>query len=340
MHPPLPHRCAEHRARRPSRHPVPASGARSWRSALALGATLALLQAGAAAQTCNGLPTSGAPRPPEARKFALIATHCPGIAEAGTPRRARQLDLYSPDVPLDAPSAIAIPPLATPPFAPPDRPSLQPVRLPAAHPAADAGRLPPEPAAPARPLDRAGQRVVDLAPTLLQTAREHGLDPLLMHAIAHVESRHDAQAVSHAGARGVMQVMPATASRLGVSQPERRLHDPATNLAASAALLRQLMARYPGELDLVLAAYNAGEGAVERHGRRVPPFAETQDYVRKVGAVYRRLSEAFAVEADGRLVARDAGPDPRRDPLRGPLREASRDTRDTPPDITRPGASS
>ena len=326
MHPPLPHRCAEHPVHRPSRHPLPATGTRSWGTALALGATLALLQAGAAAQTCSGLPTPGTPLSPQGGKFVLIATHCPAVAAAGTPRRARQLDLYSPRVTLEEPSSFPIPSLATPPFVPPHTAPLQPVRLPAPEPAAaDAERVPNGPAAPARPLDRAGQRVVDLAPALLQTAREHGLDPLLMHAIAHVESRHDTQAVSHAGARGVMQVMPATASRLGVAQPERRLHDPATNLAASAALLRQLMARYPGELDLVLAAYNAGEGAVERHGRRVPPFAETQDYVRKVAAVYRRLSEAFAVEADGRLVARDA------------LRDTPHVT---PRDTVRPGAAS
>ena len=132
----------------------------------------------------------------------------------------------------------------------------------------------------------------------------HQTYPLLLHAIAHVEARHNPAAVSPAGARGEMQVMPATARRFGVTDPERSLHDPDTNLRASAALLRTLRKRYGDDLRLVLAAYNAGEGAVEKYGRDVPPYPETQDDVRKVLAVYRRLGAEFTVSESGALVAR------------------------------------
>lgn len=137
------------------------------------------------------------------------------------------------------------------------------------------------------------QRIVALVPVMDEAARRHDIDPLLLHAIAHVESRHRARAVSHAGARGVMQVMPATARRFGVDQVEA-LHDAATNVEVSAAYLKRLQRRFGNDLVLVLAAYNAGEGAVERHGRRIPPYRETQAYVRGVLAEYERLRRAVA----------------------------------------------
>jgi soluble lytic murein transglycosylase-like protein len=146
--------------------------------------------------------------------------------------------------------------------------------------------------------------VLSLAPALTAAARANDLDPLLLHAIAHVESRHHAGAVSKAGARGVMQVMPATARRFGVDAPEKTLLDADTNLQASAAYLRTLRRRYGDDLRLVLAAYNAGEGAVDKHGQSVPPYPETQAYVRDVLNAYRRLSDNFAVSASGTLVAR------------------------------------
>jgi soluble lytic murein transglycosylase-like protein len=132
------------------------------------------------------------------------------------------------------------------------------------------------------------KRALQLAPTVDAAARAHNIDPLLMHAIARVESHHNASAVSPAGALGVMQVMPATASRFGVAHA-RVLLDAPTNVAVSAAYLKTLQQRFGNDLVLVLAAYNAGEGAVERYGRRVPPYAETQTYVRDVLAEYSRL---------------------------------------------------
>ena len=139
-------------------------------------------------------------------------------------------------------------------------------------------------------------RAEALAPQVDAVARRYDIDPLLLHAIAHVESRHNPAARSPAGALGVMQVMPATGARFGVAQPEA-LQQPGTNLEVSAAYLKTLQQRFGNNLSLVLAAYNAGEGAVERHGRHVPPYAETQSYVRQVLDRYRVLSQT-AVATD------------------------------------------
>lgn len=150
-------------------------------------------------------------------------------------------------------------------------------------------------APPATGRDAAGQaRVRALAPLMADVAQRHDIDPLLLHALAHIESRHQSQAVSPAGARGLMQVMPATGRRMGIQAADRELLSPAANLEASARYLKLLQARFGNDLRLVLAAYNAGEGAVERHGRRVPPYAETQAYVRNVLAVYTELRHRLA----------------------------------------------
>ncbi len=154
-------------------------------------------------------------------------------------------------------------------------------------------------AAPLRAVPSSGtSRAVQLAPTIDAVARRHNIDPLLMHAIAHVESRHNPQARSHAGALGVMQVMPTTGQRFGVEQ-RLSLHHAPTNLEVSATYLKTLQERFGNNLHLVLAAYNAGEGAVERYGRRIPPYAETQRYVTAVLATYQNLS-ATARQVRGR----------------------------------------
>lgn len=156
---------------------------------------------------------------------------------------------------------------------------------------------------PLAPPTREAARVIDISPALAATALEFGIDPLLLHSVAHVESRHNPQAVSPAGARGMMQVMPATARRFGVGNPEQTLLDARVNLRASAAYLQKLRERFGEDLRLTLAAYNAGEGAVSTYGG-VPPFAETQAYVRDVLAVYRRLRDSFSVSPTGQLIER------------------------------------
>jgi soluble lytic murein transglycosylase-like protein len=147
-------------------------------------------------------------------------------------------------------------------------------------------------------LSSSAARAVDLAPAVDATARRHNIDPLLLHAIAHVESRHNPQARSHAGALGVMQVMPGTGQRFGVAD-RAALHHVPTNLEVSAIYLKTLQDRFGNNLPLVLAAYSAGEGAVERHGRRIPPYPETQRYVADVMATYQRLG-ATARQVRGR----------------------------------------
>lgn len=118
-------------------------------------------------------------------------------------------------------------------------------------------------------------------------ARRHGLEPALLHAVISAESAYRAQAVSHKGARGLMQVMPATAARYGVDA--QALADPASNIAAGSRYLADLLRMFSGDLRLALAAYNAGEQAVIRHGGRIPPFPETEAYVPKVLEVYEAL---------------------------------------------------
>jgi soluble lytic murein transglycosylase-like protein len=114
-------------------------------------------------------------------------------------------------------------------------------------------------------------------------ARRHGLDPALVLAVASVESGFRPKAVSPKGAQGLMQLMPATATSLGVADA----FDPETNLEGGSRYLAELIALYDGDLTKALAAYNAGPGAVKRHGG-VPPYQETRAYVKKVMERYKK----------------------------------------------------
>ncbi len=116
-----------------------------------------------------------------------------------------------------------------------------------------------------------------------QAARATDLPPSLIHAVVRAESAYRADAVSSKGAVGLMQLMPATAERYGVTDRQ----DPAQNLRGGTRYLRDLLRMFDKDLPLALAAYNAGENAVIRYGNTIPPFAETQDYVRKVIRFYR-----------------------------------------------------
>lgn len=128
-----------------------------------------------------------------------------------------------------------------------------------------------------------------LDPLIGQAARHTRLDPALIEAVARVESGFDSAARSPKGAQGLMQLMPATARRYGVDDPL----DPAQNLLGGARYLRDLIDRFT-TLPLALAAYNAGEGAVERHGNAIPPYAETEAYVPRVLDHYQRLRGSTA----------------------------------------------
>lgn len=122
------------------------------------------------------------------------------------------------------------------------------------------------------------------SPLIEKAAREHEIDQGLLHAVITVESGYDPHAVSRKGAVGLMQLMPQTARRYGV----RNMYDPAQNIQGGARYLHDLMGKFDNDLILTLAAYNAGEAAVTRHGNRIPPYRETWSYVPKVLDIYRR----------------------------------------------------
>ncbi|HKP12773.1 MAG TPA: lytic transglycosylase domain-containing protein [Blastocatellia bacterium] len=113
---------------------------------------------------------------------------------------------------------------------------------------------------------------------IYEAATQHGLDPCLIVSVMRAESAFNRMAVSPKGASGLMQLMPATAERFGV----RNIFDPRENILAGAKYLRWLLDRFNGDVRLALAGYNAGEGAVELYGNRIPPFLETQNYVRTI----------------------------------------------------------
>lgn len=124
-------------------------------------------------------------------------------------------------------------------------------------------------------------RVMALSPVINEAAHVADVDSALLMAVIDVESGGDPHAVSPKGATGLMQLMPGTGLQHGASN----LFDPRQNVAAGARYLKALTRQF-GELSLVLAAYNAGEGAVQKYGRQIPPYAETMSYVPKVIARY------------------------------------------------------
>ena len=121
------------------------------------------------------------------------------------------------------------------------------------------------------------------AKLIQKVAREKGLDPALIQAVVEVESCYKPDAVSPKGAVGLMQLMPETGKKLGVKDP----YQPQQNIEGGALYLQQLLKKYDGRLNLALAAYNAGEKAVDRY-KGIPPFPETQNYVKKVLKKYNK----------------------------------------------------
>jgi hypothetical protein len=129
---------------------------------------------------------------------------------------------------------------------------------------------------------------------LREASQRHAIDYELLQALVAAESGFNAQAVSPKGAIGLMQLMPATAQRYGVQADrqatvETKLFDPRVNIAAGARYLRDLIALFKGDLELAVAAYNAGEGAVQRAGNKIPNYKETQNYVKTVLQLYAHL---------------------------------------------------
>jgi len=125
---------------------------------------------------------------------------------------------------------------------------------------------------------------------MIDAGTRNGIDPLLLYSIMHQESSFKSHAISPKGARGLMQLMPGTAIRFGVTN----IFDPKQNIEGGARYVRFLLDRFDGDVNLTLAGYNAGEGAVEKYGWRIPPYAETQEYVRRISRRYSLLRDPNA----------------------------------------------
>ena len=123
---------------------------------------------------------------------------------------------------------------------------------------------------------------------IMEAARRAGVDPALVHAVIGVESAYNARAVSHKGALGLMQVIPGTGRRFGIDN----LLNPKANIRAGTQYLSHLLQMFNGDIGLALAAYNAGEGAVLRYGRAIPPYRETRAYVPRVLGMYDALADS------------------------------------------------
>lgn len=127
-------------------------------------------------------------------------------------------------------------------------------------------------------------------PTIRSVARMYQLPYELLHAVITAESSYDPNAISRAGAVGLMQLMPETAKRYGVSNRK----NPKQNIFGGSRYLRDLLKLFNNDMVLALAAYNAGEGTVKRYGNKVPPYKETQNYVRKVIKYYKKYQSTMS----------------------------------------------
>jgi soluble lytic murein transglycosylase-like protein len=139
---------------------------------------------------------------------------------------------------------------------------------------------------------------------VLKAAARHGVDPNLVFSVMRQESGFNYRARSYKGATGLMQLMPGTARRFGV----QNIYDPAENIEGGTRYLKFLLDTFDGDVGLTLAGYNAGEGAVMRFGYQVPPYRETQNYVRSITAKYGRSKHASALSQKSPVVARNLPP--------------------------------
>jgi soluble lytic murein transglycosylase-like protein len=166
-------------------------------------------------------------------------------------------------------------------------PSANASAQPVAQPAAASSPAPPLPMAAGTALEGFSTGDANVDRFIVDAGNRHGVDPLLIYSIMHRESSFKRFATSNKGARGLMQLMPATATRLGV----RDIYDPQQNIDGGTKYVRFLLDMFDGDVRLALAGYNAGEGAVLKYGRSIPPYRETQEYV-------RRISERYALMRD------------------------------------------
>lgn len=127
---------------------------------------------------------------------------------------------------------------------------------------------------------------------IVDSAIRHGIDPLLIYAQMHQESSFKLKATSYKGASGLMQLMPATARRFGVTE----IYNPKQNIEAGIKYMRWLMNTFNGDVALALAGYNAGEGAVMKYGWQIPPYRETQEYVRRISTRYASIKDPRFVQ--------------------------------------------
>jgi len=128
---------------------------------------------------------------------------------------------------------------------------------------------------------------------IVDSSKRYNIDPLLIYAQMHQESSFKLKATSHKGASGLMQLMPATARRFGVTN----IYDPQQNIDAGVKYMRWLLNTFNGDVNLALAGYNAGEGAVMKYGWQIPPYRETQEYVRRITARYNTISNPMIAKA-------------------------------------------
>jgi soluble lytic murein transglycosylase-like protein len=141
---------------------------------------------------------------------------------------------------------------------------------------------------------------------IVESGRRNSVDPLLLYSIMHQESSFKPGAMSYKGARGLMQLMPFTASRFGVTN----IWDPKQNIEGGARYMRFLLNLFNGDVRLALAGYNAGEGAVMKYGNQVPPYSETREYVRRIGNRYSLIRDPQAVAKATTLPAQQNDPTP------------------------------
>jgi hypothetical protein len=132
---------------------------------------------------------------------------------------------------------------------------------------------------------------------IVDSSRRYGIDPLLIYSQMHQESSFNLRATSNKGASGLMQLMPATARRFGVT----KIYDPQQNIDAGVKYMRWLLDTFGGDVMLALAGYNAGEGAVMKYGYRIPPYRETQEYVRRITGRYNSISDPRYVQSARRV---------------------------------------